>query len=263
MTTTTTLRRYPELCGSEVIHASFAARAFAPHTHDTWTIGLVEQGANRFRRERTAWIADAGMVCVVNPGEVHTGGGAAMTYSDLMPSAALLAQAFPQTPIAHLFLKDAVFAQGPAVAAIRQMFATLAGPCGPVAREQAVIEGLAVLFMSAHRLAAGDRRCDRQPRAAHLAQEYIEANLHQSVSLASLAALTGLSMFHFCRVFEAALGMPPAAYLRNRRVQRARQLISKGCALADAAAMAGFADQSHMTRLFRSMLGASPAQWRP
>lgn len=262
MILSSTLRRYGELCDSEVIHASFGPRSFAPHTHDTWTIGWIEQGANRFRRGRADWTAGAGMVCVVNPGEAHTGGGDAMVYWDLMPSQALLDQTFPETPTEHLFLKDAVFAQGRAVVAIAQMFATLASPCSSLAREQAVIDGLVALFAHGQRVAPGDIRKDLRPAAARRAQEYIEAHLEDSVSLASLAAVTGLSVFHFCRVFEAALGMPPAAYVRNRRVQRARELIASGMALAEIAAMTGFADQPHMTRLFRSVLGVTPAQWR-
>lgn len=257
-----TLRRFDELCGSEIIHASFRQRSFAPHTHDTWTIGWMEQGTNRFRRGRTQWVAAADMVCVVNPGEAHTGGGDAMTYWNLMPSHALLARVFPETPPEHLFLQDAVVADGMAVEAIRGMFAAFASPRSSLVREQAVVDGLVGLFMSGTRIATCDIRKDMVPSAVRIAQEFIEAHLEDTISLASLAAETGLSLFHFCRVFESAHGMPPAAYVRNRRVHRAKQLIETGTALADAAARSGFADQPHMTRQFRAVLGVTPAQWR-
>lgn len=259
---TSKLWRFGELCDSEVIHASFQRRSFAPHTHDTWTIGWVEQGANCFRRGRSEWVAGAGMVCVVNPGEAHTGGGEAMTYWNLMPSDALLARIFPGTPASGLFLRDAVIADGVPAAAIKRMFGVLAGAGSALVREQAVVEGLAGLFGSAGRIAACDLRDDKLPHAARIAADFIEAHPDDTLSLASLAAVTGLSMFHFCRVFEAAHGMPLAAYVRNRRVQRARRLIEAGHALSDAAAIAGFADQAHMTRQFRAVLGVTPAQWR-
>jgi AraC-like DNA-binding protein len=257
-----TLRRFDELCGSEIIHASFRQRSFAPHTHDTWTIGWVEQGANRFRRGRTEWVAGADMVCVVNPGEAHTGGGDAMTYWNLMPSHALLTRVFPETPIDHLFLRDAVVANAMTVKAVRCMFASFASASSFLVREQAVVDGLVGLFMSGKRIAACDIRKDKVPSAARIAQDFIEAHLEGTISLARLAAETGLSLFHFCRVFESAHGMPPAAYVRNRRVHRAKQLIETGTALADAAARSGFADQPHMTRQFRAVLGVTPAQWR-
>lgn len=259
---TSALRRFDELCGSEVIHASFEQRSFAPHTHDTWTIGWVERGANRFRRGRADWVAGAGTVCLVNPGEVHTGGGATMSYWNLMPSHALLARVFPQTPLEHLFLRDAVLADARTVAAVRALFGALAAADARLDRERAVVDGLARLFMNGARLAPGDIRKDRLPAAARIARDYIEAHLGDTISLATLAGVTGLSLFHFCRVFEAAHGMPPAAYVRNRRVRLAKRLIEAGSALADAAAMAGFADQPHMTRQFRAVLGVTPAQWR-
>jgi AraC-like DNA-binding protein len=260
--TTSALRRFDELCGSEIIHARFQQRSFAPHTHDTWTIGWVEQGANRFRRGRTQCVANAGSVCVVNPGDIHTGGGAAMTYWNLMPSDALLARVFPETPLQHLFLRDAVVTDALAVAAVRSLFASFADAASPLVREQAVLDGLVGLFMGCQRIAPGDLRQDQAPAAVRRARDYIDAHLDESLSLATLAGVARLSPFHFCRVFEAAHGMPPAAYVRQRRVHLARQLIEAGAALADAAARAGFADQPHMTRQFRAVLGVTPAQWR-
>ncbi|MBX9798183.1 MAG: AraC family transcriptional regulator [Burkholderiaceae bacterium] len=257
-----TLRRFDELCGSEVIHASFRQRSFAPHSHDTWTIGWVEQGANRFRRGRTEWVAGANMVCVVNPGEAHTGGGDAMTYWNLMPSHALLARVFPETPTDNLFLRDAVIANAMTVSVVRRMFASFASTNFTLMQEQAVVEGLVGLFMSGERIAACDIRKDKVPSAARIAQDFIESHLEDTISLSRLAAETGLSLFHFCRVFESAYGMPPAAYVRNRRVHRAKQLIEAGSSLADAAATLGFADQPHMTRQFRAVLGVTPAQCR-
>ena len=185
-----------------------------------------------------------------------------MTYWNLMPSHALLARVFPETPLEGLFLQDAVIADAMAVGAVRRMFASFAGTSCSLVREQAVVDGLVGLFMSSKRIGASDTRNDKLPLAARIAQEFIEAHLEESISLARLAAEAGLSLFHFCRVFESAHGMPPAAYVRNSRVHRAKQLIDSGIALADAAAGSGFADQPHMTRQFRAVLGVTTAQWR-
>jgi AraC-like DNA-binding protein len=257
-----TLRRFDELCGSEVIHARFVRHSFALHMHDTWTIGWVEQGANHFRRNRSHLIAGPGALCVVNPGEVHTGGGDEMTYWNLTPSHALLARIFPNTPAQRLFLRDSVVTGGSAVASVRNMFILLGRARSSMEREQAVVDGLVGLFTTGQRLAADDARRDKQPSAARIARDFIEAHLDERISLASLAAATGLSLFHVCRVFESTYHMPPAAYVRCRRVHRAGQLIVAGTSLAAAAAAAGFADQPHMTRQFRAVLGVTPAQWR-
>lgn len=256
------LLRPDALCGSDLIHADFSRHAFAPHTHERWTIGYLEHGANQFRRGRTQWTASQGMVCVVNPGEVHTGGGAAMRYWDLMPSPALLQRLFPHTAHETLFMRDAVLSGGAAVDAIGRMFGAFAAGHCALACEQAVVDGLTTLFTTQASLHAEDVRSDPAPRAVAIAIEYIEAHLAASIALADVAAAADLSLFHFCRVFEKARHISPAAWVRNRRVERARILIGQGVPLADAAARAGFADQAHMTRQFRAILGATPARWR-
>jgi AraC-like DNA-binding protein len=79
--------------------------------------------------------------------------------------------------------------------------------------------------------------------------------------LAGLAAEAGLSRFQLLRGFARELGLTPHAYLVQRRLALARSLIDGGAAIADAAAQAGFADQSHLTRLFRRCWGYTPSDY--
>jgi AraC-like DNA-binding protein len=81
-------------------------------------------------------------------------------------------------------------------------------------------------------------------------------------TLAELAAMAGLSRYQVLRRFDKAYGLPPHAWLLRRRLERARVLIRDGCTLATAAAEAGFADQSHMTRAFVRHFGFTPGAWR-
>ena len=65
----------------------------------------------------------------------------------------------------------------------------------------------------------------------------------------------------FARV-HSAYGVPPHAWLRLQRAERARALIRNGATLAEAAAASGFADQSHMTRHFARQFGFTPGVWQ-
>ncbi|MFZ1346580.1 MAG: helix-turn-helix transcriptional regulator, partial [Tabrizicola sp.] len=76
--------------------------------------------------------------------------------------------------------------------------------------------------------------------------------------LAELAQMSGLSRFHFLRSFAKATGLTPHAFRLQARLHLARRLIQAGQPLADAAVEAGFADQSHMTRLFTRSYGMTP-----
>jgi AraC-like DNA-binding protein len=82
------------------------------------------------------------------------------------------------------------------------------------------------------------------------------------VSSAALERLTGLSRFALARHFRQQLGTSPHRYAVMRRLERVRRLLDAGTPLAQAAAVCGFADQSHMTRQFKRAYGLSPGQWR-
>jgi AraC-like DNA-binding protein len=81
------------------------------------------------------------------------------------------------------------------------------------------------------------------------------------VSLADLAAAAGLSQYRLVRAFREQFGMPPHAFQVAQRVSRARRLLEAGASAADAAAKAGFFDQSHLHRHFRRRLGLTPAAY--
>ncbi|WP_407700199.1 helix-turn-helix domain-containing protein [Steroidobacter agaridevorans] len=72
-----------------------------------------------------------------------------------------------------------------------------------------------------------------------------------------------LSRFHFCRVFRLSVGTSPREYLLQLRLQRAKALLKdSSSSVCEIAGICGFADQSHLTRMFRRRVGATPARWR-
>lgn len=93
--------------------------------------------------------------------------------------------------------------------------------------------------------------------------EYIEDHIELNISLADLAATARLSVFHFVRKFRGEFGIPPHAFVMWRRLEHAkRELAQHDLPLKAVAAMSGFSDQSHMTRLFRRMLNITPSEYR-
>jgi AraC-like DNA-binding protein len=93
--------------------------------------------------------------------------------------------------------------------------------------------------------------------------EYVDGALDGSLSLDDMAGLVGLSLRHFRRALNAATGQSPHQFVLSRRIERARGMIATNrFCLADVAAAAGFADQSHMTRVFRQATGVTPSAYR-
>jgi|SRR5580700_209391 AraC-like DNA-binding protein len=101
------------------------------------------------------------------------------------------------------------------------------------------------------------------PAVMHRVREYIEAHLGESIELAEIAAIAGLSVFHFARQFKHSAGVTPHYYLVSRRVERAKELLAgTDLSLSAIAFAAGFSDQSHLTRHFRQIVGTTPGQFR-
>jgi transcriptional regulator GlxA family with amidase domain len=92
---------------------------------------------------------------------------------------------------------------------------------------------------------------------------YVEANLDRSIKNEELAAIVGLNTSHFGRAFRNSFGEPPHEYVIRRRVERAQGLmLTSNAPLSEIALDCGLADQSHLTRLFRRIVGESPRIWR-
>ena len=136
----------------------------------------------------------------------------------------------------------------------------------------APLESLAVdslIVALAHGLIAGaggplgaviSRRVDL--RAVERARQFLDAQKTRVVHSRELESVTGLTRYDLARQFKLMLGTSPYRYLLMRRLEFAREQIHRGHSLVDVAGDAGFADQAHFTRVFRSAFGLTPARYR-
>ncbi|MEM8783416.1 MAG: AraC family transcriptional regulator [Planctomycetota bacterium] len=96
--------------------------------------------------------------------------------------------------------------------------------------------------------------------------DYLDAHLAENITLPDLAELAGQSLFHFARCFKQTTGHTPHQHLMQRRIQRARRMLDDPRLaernVAWIATRCGFADQSHLSRRFKSAFGVTPAVYR-
>ena len=115
----------------------------------------------------------------------------------------------------------------------------------------------------------GMRPVSRLPRGGlapwqvRRAKEILSANLDGDVPLKEVARECRLSVSHFSRAFRCSVGVAPYSWLLTRRIEVAKEKLRYSrLSLSDVALACGFADQSHLTRVFTGMVGVSPGAWR-
>ena len=101
------------------------------------------------------------------------------------------------------------------------------------------------------------------PAALRRVQLFVEANLECTIHLDDLARRAELSLYHFARAFKMSAEMTPRAFVEERRIERAKQLIRQSDrSLADVAVDSGFGTQSRLTTTFKRRTGFTPAEYR-
>lgn len=251
-------------CGMAGVEAVIAEtrHVFPRHTHDQFGIGVIHQGAHRSQSGRGMVEAGMGDVITVNPGEVHDGapiGDHGRSWRILYFDPALIAMAVEEMSEGHTKVFEfahPVMNDGRMARRFSALFSamTKAGTAAALLRE----EMLLILLGSLRPKMPAERSA---PDSIVLVRDMIDADPSVSVTLSDLAREASLSKFQLIRAFGKMTGMTPHAYLMQRRVALAKRLIRNRLPLAEVAHMAGFADQSHMTRLFVRKYGVSPGRY--
>jgi len=253
------MRVAPTQPGLERVEACFADRAFSPHRHHTYAVGVTLQGVQAFRYRGAERRSGPGQVFVLHPDELHdgrAGTAAGFRYRILYVEPQLIGEALGGAALP--FVGDVVSDSHRLRAAIGPAL-DLDLPLEDLQRDQIVADLARALAAAARSTVARAIPPDR-PAVAR-ARAYLDARLEQTVRSDALEAVSGLDRYTLARQFRRCLGTSPYRYLLMRRLDRARSLVATGTPLAEAAIAAGFADQSHLSRHFKRAYGLSPGRW--
>jgi AraC-like DNA-binding protein len=236
-----------------------SARQFDRHWHDSYGFGVMELGGHHSASGRGRVRAYAGEAITTNPGEVHDGwpiDGGPRTWWLVHVEPAALAR-IAGVSADRLEITRPVIRDARLVRAMRRLFRRVGAD--DLSWEEAFVEACGEL-LSQHATATVAQHAPHDVFTA--VRDRLADELVNPPSLAELARAAGLSRYQVLRGFQRTFGLPPHAWLRQERVERAKHLIRRGVPLADAAAASGFADQSHMTRAFSRHYGFTPGVWQ-
>jgi len=241
---------------AEVLHARFIEHAYPLHTHDAWTLLIVDDGAIRFHLDRATHGALTSKVTLLPPHVPHDGSAATghgfrkrVLYLDTsVLDEQLIGGAVDRPSLADPPLRDR----------LDRLHRVLSQPGEAFEAESrlAFVRERLLVHLAGASIA---RR--PQPGLADRLRDLLDAHLPAGITLASAAAVLHAHPTHLVRSFTRRYGLPPHAYLTGRRVDLARRLLLAGQPAAEVASAAGFYDQSHLARHFKRYLAVSPVRY--
>jgi AraC-like DNA-binding protein len=234
--------------------------AFEPHRHDTYAIGVTTAGVQTFGYRGTRHLSLPGQMQILHPDETHDGAAGTdegFGYRILYIAPELVHDALDGGALP--FVAEPVQKPTPTTRLLASLLGDIDEPISDLARVEIAATIADTLRSLSGRPAHHPATIDI--RAAELARDYLAARAREQTPASTLEQITGADRFTLARHFRRAFGTSPDRYRTMRRLELARTAIEGGLPLARAAAHAGFADQSHMTRQFKRTYGLTPARW--
>ena len=251
----------------ELLKANYITHTFSRHTHTGYVIGTIERGVEVYDYRGETHFALPGDIVLINPDMVHTGHAGAESgwaYRVFYPSIDLikgLAEDIGQKAEDMPYFKATVIKDAELSRDIKALHQVLEHSASRLERQTWFNQVMSRLLLKHAGNPPRVKPLQRERKALEKAVAYIHDTLGESISLEELSTQVGLSPFYFSRIFTRQMGLPPHAYRKQLRILKAKQLLLNKLPIAQVAQETGFADQSHLTRQFKQIVGVTPGQY--
>jgi AraC-like DNA-binding protein len=260
MTDDTRIRAWrPAVPGvTEVLHARMTSHVYPMHTHESWTLLIVDSGVVRYDLHRREHHALSRAVTLLPPHVPHN--GCAATAAGFRKRVAYLEPSQVPLALTGRAVDQPLMPDPLLYRRIHELHQVLDRP-----GEDFEAESRLAFIAERLRGHLGSSGGPGPPRTdaglAHDLRDLIDANFCAKVTLRDASDALHVHPAHLVRIFSREFGISPHQYLTSRRVDRARRLLLDGVPASRAAAETGFYDQSHLSRHFTQLLGTSPGRF--
>jgi len=238
------------------------------HSHETYQIGYSPDFDGEYWYRGGHVAVPQGHLDVLHPGEVHAPRDprprrrparfptAYVDRSIVRQASRDLGDASSSDPFVAPVIEDAEL-----TVLFLRLAATAAGPT-----ESLRVSSLQRAFLARllTRYGGGpDASLGSEHDAVQAVRDYVHAHFQRSLTLEELGEVVGLNPYYLSRIFREEVGLPPYQYVIQLRVQEAAKRLARGEDIATVAFDTGFADQPHLTRYFKRIVGVTPGRYRP
>ncbi len=251
----------------ELRYSGNSNACYKKHSHREFSIGVVDSGVSEYINQNSKQEISIGSTVIINPETVHScnpKSGTNWSYKMLFVEPDWLIQL--QTSITgkeynefHPFQQN--HSRCPT---LYQNFQSLTQVLieneSSLLVEESAITFFSTLFINDLKAIPSHKTIPKQ--ATHLAYQYISDNVDKNMSISEIAKESGLSDFYLIHSFKKQYGITPHAYQMMMKINKAKDLLKKGNDIASIATDLGFTDQSHFHRHFKSIVAATPKQYK-
>ncbi|AZL84509.1 AraC family transcriptional regulator [Aliivibrio salmonicida] len=256
-----------ELGGLEILNADYEKQTFSRHSHEGYTIGVIERGAQHFYRTGGNHTAPQDSIILINADDIHSGHSATdggWGYKAMYPlpeQLESLSRELSYGQVGAPYFPEPVVYDSELANQLRLVFTMLDQSDNRLLRET-LVYGVLVKLMCKHSKARyTDVTISKAQKPLYLIKEFLDDFPQADISLEDLSQLSNLSAYHLVRSFQKTFGLPPHSYQIQSRLRMARKLLKQGHSLSDTAQETGFYDQSHLHRHFKKAMGITPGQY--
>ncbi|MCG8552223.1 MAG: AraC family transcriptional regulator [Desulfobacterales bacterium] len=248
--------------GLECFRAHNLIHHFRRHSHEGYTIGIVEGGYGDNNYRGSVYHLAPGKIVVMNPDEAHTG----YVVSEHPWSYRMLyinEEVFRYTQLENSnlpFFSGLCFENHHWFERLRSLHRLLEAKTDVLEQQSQFIKTLSA-FAETFGKTPSVIKTGNEPKAISRIKEFLHAHYKENISIDDLVRITQLSRAYLIRSFQRCVGIPPYAYLIQTRIKHAKVLLTENTPVSQVAYEMGFSDQSHLTRHFKSITGITPKRY--
>lgn len=253
------------ISGLNFLSTQYSNHEFAPHTHESFAIGVVDSGALSFKYKSPSDIVPAGNIMIIHPGEVHTGkciAESGCSYQMIYVEPNVVLKAFPDFYSKFnqdLHFKKQNIADNYIANSIRQAFRSFSINSSPLIEKESKLQNLLEKLISRYSMPGCFGKIFKAEKIyVKKAKQFLEDNYGSDLSLKDLAKEVNISPYHLLRMFKGDLGISPHAYLTQIRIQKSKRYLIQGSSISEVAQLTGFCDQAQFTKRFKQLVGTTP-----